>query len=56
MFMYNNRAPRVQVRDLGNKYSTPVSSQKRNHLTASFNGSIIDRIAGLKSGCGSCGK
>ena len=58
MVIQNNPLPRIAVRPLGS-FNAQVNQGPRNAaalMKMAFKAPMIDRIAGLKPGCGSCGK
>lgn len=58
MVIQNANLPRVDVRTLGT-YNAQVNQGRKQvgaSINMSFKAPMIDRIAGLKPGCGACGK
>jgi len=58
MVIQNTNLPRISVRPVGS-YNAQVNQGQRpvgTLMSMSFKAPMIDRIAGLKPGCSSCGK
>jgi len=58
MVIQNANLPRVDVRSQST-YNAQVNQGRRQvgaSINMSFKAPMIDRIAGLKPGCGACGK
>jgi hypothetical protein len=58
MVIHNSPLPRIAVRPLGS-FNAQVNQGPRTAsalMKMAFKAPMIDRIAGLKPGCGSCGK
>ena len=62
MIIQNNNIPRGFPHPLAsynariNKGPAPVAPQNLSSRTMAFKSSMVGRIAGLKPGCGACGK
>jgi len=64
MVIHNNNLPRVPVMPQAS-YNAQINQGSRSSVPANKNGALmnmafkapmVDRIAGLKPGCGACGK